>query len=182
MLESLVSKFQRKRARRKLERIEARSKQCKWMLRHDLFPWIGNCIRRGRDFKTRLIVPHLTDLHFDMGYTFRTRLRPRGVALPSNPTRIACARVFLVIVSLLPLLAQKDELISGCYKASAKPNSSLIKFPPLTRKNRFVGYCRQIFPRVPIPLAANLPTHGLVSVRDLNKVRTLAARFAHQSA
>ena len=32
-----------------------------------------------------------------MGYTFRRRLRPRGVALPTQTERIACARVFLVI-------------------------------------------------------------------------------------
>ena len=38
------------------------------------------------------------------------------------------------------------------------------------------------FRRVLVPLAANLPAHGLRSVRDLNKVRTLGVRFADQSA
>jgi hypothetical protein len=38
------------------------------------------------------------------------------------------------------------------------------------------------FRRALVPLAANLPAHGRRSVRDLNKVRTLGVRFAHQSA
>ena len=115
MLGSPVSKFWRKRVGVSSNGYEARIKQYKWMLRPDLFLWIGNCIRRGRDFKTRLIVPAFNESALRQ---WATHSAPSGCALaewryPLKPSALPVREYSSLSVSLLPLLAQKDELISG---------------------------------------------------------------------
>jgi hypothetical protein len=84
------------------------------MLHLDLFLWIGNCIRRGRYFKTWLIVPAFNGSALRQWATHSAG----GCALaewrfPPKPSALPVREYSSLSVSLLPFLAQKDELIGG---------------------------------------------------------------------